>query len=521
MFDDRDGGYAGVGEDGGAASPTAVADVVDSYTAEAAAELAAIEDELKRREWLADPRKWARERIGFDLWSKQALILASVAVNRRTAVKSCHGVGKSVGDALLAAWWIDCHPPGSAFVITSAPSGRQVKAILWRWIGRIQALLGRGRTNLTEWYLEMPDGREELVAFGQKPADMDPTAFQGIHARFILVILDEACGMPKALCVAADSLISSEGGRLIMTGNPDDPATEFAEACKPGSGFNVITISAFDTPAFTGEAVSDEIRNGLVSRVWVEEKRKQWAKDWRWNADRTRCDPPKGAKVEDANPFWLSKVLALFPKAGSGLQLLLPIPWIEAACERSLAPVGPSELGVDCGAGGDASTTGHRRGPVFRILSADHNPDTMQTTGKIVAELEESRAELVKVDAIGIGKGVVDRLAEQKKPVVPIVSGARAADPEHFANWRAESWWAIRDRFESGDIDIDPNDHELLAELSSICYKRTSRGQILIESKDEAKRRGVASPNKADCLMFAFSVPPQGEIDDRKWGLVW
>jgi hypothetical protein len=119
------------------------------------------------------------------------------------------------------------------------------------------------------------------------------------------------------------------------------------------------------------------------------------------------------------------------------------------------------------------------------------------------------------VDVIGIGRGVVDRGKEQKKPFIGVNVGEVADDPESFVNRRAELWWAVRERFERGEIAVDPGDEDLLAELSDIRFKRTSAGKIQIESKDEAKRRGVASPNRADALMLSFA--PE---EDRQ-GLTW
>jgi hypothetical protein len=490
----------------------------DAVKASAREEIAAIENELLRRQWRRSPDSWASEALGSSLWSKQKEILQSIRDNRRTAVRSCHGSGKSFTAATAVAHWLSTHIPGEAFAVTSAPTGRQVRAILWREINRAHGRGGLpGRTNQTEWHMVGLNGHEELVGFGQKPADLDPTAFQGIHARFLLLVFDEACGMPSLLWTAADSLMTNEHCRFLAIGNPDDPTSEFARVCGLGSDWNVISISAFDTPNFTGEAIPTEVSDVLVTRTWVEEKRKLWAPTWVW--DEGRCRPPKGASPDDTDPYWQSKVLGTFPARGGPLSLI-PETWIEAAMERSLAPTEPNELGVDCGAGGDASVTCHRRGPVCRILSEDRNPNTMETCGKVVEERRQAHAALVKVDSIGIGAGIVDRGREVGEPFVGVNVGQSARDPERFSNLKAENWWAVRERFEAGDIDLDPLDMALAAELSSLRYRRTSRGQIQIESKEEARKRGIASPNRADALMLALSpLPPSAK--PKKGGLLW
>ena len=177
----------------------------------------------RARLYAHNPVGWVTERLKQIVWSKQSEIMLSIRDNRRTAVRSCHGVGKSHTASLVAAWWLDTHPPGEAFVVTSAPTFAQVRAILWRYIRRTHRR-GKlaGRVNQTEWHID-----DELVAFGRKPADHDESAFQGIHARYVLVILDEACGIPEQLWIAADALTTNADCRILAIGNPDNPSSHF------------------------------------------------------------------------------------------------------------------------------------------------------------------------------------------------------------------------------------------------------------------------------------------------------
>ena len=477
---------------------------------EAVSELAAIQDEMQRRAWAADPVLWTEERIGEKIWSGQKRILRSVLQHRKTAVPTCHDIGKSFTAGLITGWWLDIHPPGEAFVITSAPTAAQVRAVLWREIGRVHAKGQlQGRVNQTEWHMVMPAGNEEIVAFGRKPADYDPTSFQGFHARRVLYIFDEACGMLPPLWEAADSLIANDASKALAIGNPDIPGSTFAENCMPGSGWNVVQISAFDSPNFTGELLPAEIKEQLIGYSYVEEKRKKWASKWTWNGDRTRCVAPEGSRIEDTNPYWQSKVLGIFP-SNPEIESLIPLSWIRAAQDRTLEPVGDSVLGGDVGGGGDSSTCCQKRGSVCRVLWEDHNPDTMETCGRFVQSMRETQAVQVKVDVIGIGRGIVDRGKELELPFIGINVGEAATDPESFVNLRSELWWNVRTRFETGNIDIDETDEDLAAELATIRFKRMSNGKIKVESKEEARNRGVSSPNRADSLMLALGQPLAG-----------
>lgn len=506
-----------------------------SSTIDEKSELEIILKELQRRIWYERPDEWVTERLGDFLWSAQRRILQTTRKHRKIAVKSCHGIGKSWTVARIAANWLDVNPLETAFVVTSAPSNPQIRAILWRYIGRIHSKGNlAGRVNQSEWYIASPSGKEELVAFGRKPKDFDPAAFQGIHARRVLVLFDEANGIRGPLHDAADSLTSNDESVFIMIGNPDDPEGEFYEACKPGSGWHVETISAFDSPNFTGEKVPKAVAAELVGRLYVEEKRKKWANLWFWvdaNGKETtweigvRCVCPEGADEYDTHPYWQSKILGRFPNVTEEMGLI-PHAWIEAAKERNLSIAGESSIGVDVGGGGDASTIAHAEGQRVRIKHEDHNPDTMHTCGMVIHYLKLCKATSARIDKIGIGRGVTDRGIEQGKPFVgvdvsesPTIDEDPELDPDGFINLRAQNWWRVRKRFELGTIDIDKNDEELASELASLRYKRTSGGQIQIESKAEAKKRGVASPNRAEALMLAVCPTPREDSTSLTWGV--
>jgi len=440
-------------------------------------ELRALKQALLAERYRGDPVSWMRERLGEFAWSKQAEIARSVIEHRHTAVRACHDSGKSFIAARAACWWIDVHPPREAFVVTTAPTAAQVRAILWREMHQAHARGGLpGKMNQTEWLM---DG--ELVAYGRRPSDFDDAAFQGIHARYVLVILDEASGIPESIWTAAETLIANEGCRLLAIGNPVDPNGDFAKACRPGSGWNVIGISAFETPNFTNEEVPDALRPLLVSPTWVEE-RKGWG---------------------EGSPLWTAKILGEFPDESD--DDLIPLSWVQRARERELAPDGEISLGVDVARAGSSETVIMlRRGPVARCVQARTGQDTMRTAGEVIRALRTHGAEIAKVDEVGVGGGVVDRLREQKIPVVGITGGARPKNPRRFANLRAESYWALRELFELGAIDIDPEDDVLAEQLCSIRHAPDSTGRTRIESKEAMRARGLPSPDRADALALSF-----------------
>lgn len=449
-----------------------------------------------------DPVKWAKERCNVDLWSKQCSIIESVRDHSLTAVHSCHAIGKSFVAATTVAWWLDVHPVGEAFVVTTAPTDKQVKAVLWREINRLHTRASlAGRTNLSEWYIG-----KELVAFGRKPADQDPTAFQGIHARYVLLVLDEACGIPKELWDAGSSIVSNEHSRTLAIGNPDDAFGEFAANCKPGSSWNVIHVGYKHTPNFTGEKVAPIVRDSLISPRWVEERRKKWGQ---------------------GSAIFTSKCDGLFPLEGTSGTI--PYAWA-SACRHLELPDSPNdvvEAGIDVGAGGDRTVIRERRGLRAGREEVFVDADPMRTIGRLVQCIVEWGVKRVKVDNIGIGWALTGRLRElsSKHNVAGSQHGETTHDAEvvgvnfgekptlglehKFMNKRAEVYWNVgRELSRLKMWDLGEIDDDVLAELTSSQYEVVdSYGKIKIEKKDEIIKRLGASPDRAEALLLCFYAP--------------
>jgi len=305
------------------------------------------------------------------------------------------------------------------------------------------------------------------------------------------VIVDEAAGVSQEIYEAIDSILTSEHARLLLIGNPTNPIGRFADDFKT-AGVAKHAISCTSTPNFTAFGIT---RDDLINDTWETKITgplpapylitPYWAAKMirRWGAD---------------SQFVQARVWGEFPAAGT--DALIPLHWIDAAVERTLEPVGPDELGVDVARfGTDETVLVHRCGPVARVHAAFSQKDTMATAGAVRAALRATRATSAKIDAVGIGAGVYDRLNELGEPVQEMQSGAAAQDSERFANAPGGVVvgppGTVR---EPGIVDIE-DDEDLVAQLAGIKYKMTSRGQILIESKEDMKRRGLSKPGSRRC----------------------
>lgn len=461
-----------------------------------------------------DPVEWCRKKSGIELWSKQREIAYSVQNNRRTAVKSGHGVGKSFVVSQLAAWWIDTHPPDDTIVISTAPSSRQVSAIMWEEIRKIhrRAKLPGEVQRSDRWLIN-----DIEVGFGRKPQDYDQHAFQGIHRKYVLVIIDEACGIAEWLWIAANALITGEHCRIVAIGNPDDPTSHFERVCRPGSGWNVIKVSVFDSPNFTGEPVSEDARVKLTNDQWVEDMRKD---------------------VGEGTPTWTAKVLGEFPEIDEFSTI--PLGWIYRAQERwqewsdcgRRLPDARFVVGADVARyGGDKTSFAHRVGDIFTRVDIFPGGDTENTADRLIGELDNSpvgNSGTAAIDTNGVGAGVFDKLRRRGYSAVPINFANRTSRKDRsgqieFYNIRAAAYWKLRE-------DLDPTrnptlalppDEKLAGDLSTPRWKTMAGGKLIIESKDDVRKRIGRSPDRGDAVVLANWITSSFEGDPSDYAFNW
>ena len=431
----------------------------------------------------ADPVFFANNILGVRLWKKQRIVLRALCKNRRVMVKSCHGAGKTFLAAVAVLWFSFCFYESR--VLTTAPTFRQVEKILWQEVKKLyensRIPLG-GKMYTTQM-------KVDTGWFAMGFSTEDPDAFQGHHAKHMLVIFDEACGIDPKIWEACEGVLTGRHAVLLGIGNPTDPDTPFNSEFQPRSPAFKMGISAFDTPNFTKEFATDKdpdgFVDGLVTPEWVEEKRKKWGED---------------------SAFWFARVLGEFPPGAS--DALVPLSWIEKAQNRMLEASGSKEFGIDVARYGDAETVIYlRRGNVLRLVGAYNGLDTVQVSDKISNLIKQHTPERVKIDEVGVGAGVVDVLKSRhgRKLIKGVQFGEAADDKDLFLNRRAEIFWNLRKKFEDNEIDIDVHDEELAAQLSKIRYRYDAKNRIVIERKEEMRRRQLPSPDRADTAAIAFA----------------
>ena len=469
-----------------------------------------LDKDTKAEQWRHDGHLWVKDRLDEFLWSKQIEIMESVRDNRFTAVQACHGPGKSRIASRIAAWWMETHPPGQAKVVSTAPTFPQVETILWSEINDAAlraAARGNpfnGRVLATEWKIG-----NQTLAFGRKPSDHNVHAFQGAHARYLLVIIDEACGVVSQFWKAARALMTGPHCRLLALGNPDDPGSEFAKNCA-NPRWNTIKISAFGTPNFTQEWIPDELREVLVDQVYVDDMADEYGED---------------------SPTYISKVLGEFPEeADDGVVRLSSLRrcCLPKETPRTSDELLPVELGVDFGAGGDETVIRERRGIMVGREWRTSTKEAMEVVGLILDAIRETGATAVKLDYIGIGWAIGSRLRELKNDglheadVVDVDVRTVSTKPGKFIRLRSELWWDVaRQLSDDGGWDFsglaEKDRERLVSQLCAPKYTRDSSGRIIVEKKEETRARISRSPDNADALILAYTAPAGGYSFGKDW----
>ena len=455
-------------------------------------------DEIKQNfiHSIQNPKYFTQRILNKQLWPVQAEILKSVRDNSRTAVRSCHGIGKTFTAAMCILWFLYTHE--KAIVLSTAPTWRQVEKLIWKEIRSAyrEAAIPLGGS-LAPKTPELHLIHDEWYAAGL--STNEPDRFQGFHEEHILCVVDEAAGVNIDIFEAIEGILTSSGARLLLIGNPTSIGTPFYDAfMKPG--FKTFHISAFDTPNFTHSGITPEdIANDtwqdkvkeipyprLITPQWVADRYKTWG--------------------EASAPYQV-RVMGNFPQQGE--DTLIPLLWLELAMERwEDTPEGNyRKLGVDVAAyGSDKTVIADRRGLKIMPLNVYSQKNTRETAGLVINHAREADTRNISVDEIGVGRGVVDSLEEEGFENVGVNVAEKSSDSERFHNLRAELWWNLRERLDPEKDPIAlPLDDELLSELASIKYKVDARGAIQIESKDDMKKRLGHSPDRADAVVLAFA----------------
>ena len=180
------------------------------------------------------------------------------------------------------------------------------------------------------------------------------------------------------------------------------------------------------------------------------------------------------------------------------------------AMQRDIEAEGAIEIGVDVARMGNDRTELVKRKGLKEIARETYTKlRTTEVVDKIIAMAGADKTILIKVDDTGVGGGVTDELKKQGYNVLPINFGSRATDPDKYTNIISEAWFYMQGIMNELQLTMD---NDLLMELSNRAWKMDSKGRRAVESKDDYKKRGYRSPDKADATILCFYTPQYPKV---------
>lgn len=483
--------------------------------------------------WRADWNKFVKEALGVTLDSEQQEILRSVQFNHRTSVASGTARGKDFVAACAAISFLYLTPRWNSRgelventkVALTAPTDRQVKNIMMPEVSRLfnrakqRGIILPGRLNS----YDIRTDNEEWFLTGFKADEHNHEAWSGFHAVHTMFIITEATGIGDDTFGAIEGNLQGDS-RILLVFNPNTPVG-YAARSQRGNRWAKFRLNSLTAPNVIEKRIAIQ---GQVNYEWVVDKVEQWctpisAEDREEELDDFEFEG-RWYRPED---LFRKKVLGKFPKVAD--DVLIPHQWIESAQERWKLAQGKEPvsdelrlLGVDvAGMGRDSTCFCERKGKWVAEMQSRNSggqADHMAVAGDIAARRRRHPRMVVSIDTIGEGAGVFSRCLEldDKRYIISCKysEGAKQFDRDlsditgqyRFVNMRAYLFWCVRDWLNPKNDTgaMLPPDNQLLEEATEIRWSFRSDGRILIEPKEDIKKRLGRSTDKFDALANTF-----------------
>ena len=480
-------------------------------------------------QYRTDPVRWAEDVLGVPAWTLRwsltegygdhetdgtpdplAKALDAIAAGSWTATSSGTGTGKTYACAVLILWWLACWRDSVA-VTVATKEDQQAKGV-WREIARQWPRFAEHfpDAELTTLRIRMEPWRGDAwgawgITAAPRAGESSSTAVQGLHAEHLLILVDEAPGVPAPIMTALVNTATGDHNIIAAWGNPDhqaDPLAMFARLAR----VHEIRVSALDHPnVVTGR----ELIPGAATRGSVQLRKDEYGE--------------QGA-------LYQSRVRGIAPEQSE--HALIRLAWCHEAARRGADPaqgkalrVGPKALGVDVAQSenGDQAALAAGVGAMLLAVKAFPCQNATQLGRQVWRQMQDERVQpaYVGVDPIGVGAATVNALDDETDRLgmgrvqrcnggaAPLPALSRAADgasmdwltdANRFRNLRAQMWWQLREDLRNGVVGL-PNDPELFRELTTVQFRDEDR-VVTIEKKEEIRARLGRSPDRADAVVY-------------------
>jgi hypothetical protein len=409
------------------------------------------------------------EAVGCPLadWQAEALTLET----RTTAIVAPRQSGKSRTLAVKGLHWAYSRPAQRVLVVSAGEDASRRLLAEAAAVATRSPLLAASVVDENAGRLSLSNGSEVRSV---------PASERAVRGWSVdLLLIDEAAQVDDGLILGAaiPTTAARPYARIVLAGSPGGPEGAFYLAAEEGDH---------------GSEYVRTFRWQLADATWIGGE----------VIEAARAQLPSAAFEREYEGRFMDVAAD---------ERVIPHEWVAAAQRRELEP-GPVVYGVDIARRpeGDETVILRLAGGVARVEWARRGADLMQTSATIARLADDGWTPTIALDAIGLGMGVLDRLRELQVPVSPFIASARATRSDRFLNLRAEAWWKAREAFRLGDVDLDPDDRTLAAQLCSVRYGLTSSGVVQIASKESMR----SSPDRADALVIALHARAQHEAGE-------
>lgn len=402
----------------------------------------------------------------------------------RISVVSGHGTGKSMLSSLLLLWFLFAH--ADCQIACTSPGQQQMYDVLWKEIKKWIEKMPQGMQDLYIWessHIRMKESPNVWFARAKTASKENTEALAGVHADWVLILVDEASGVEEAIYETMEGALTSGNVLVFLVSNGTRATGYFYDTHnKDKERWQNYKLSSLDSP--------------MVDLKYNKDIEDKYGLDSVQYAIRVKGEFPKEDGMDDSGyvPLLSESQIRMSPNFG-----------------KSLSFSKNSILGVDPSGDGDDKTSFVIRDNFKAQKIYEENKSTAKSIAeKIMTFIEHYglKPHNVIVDAFGCGMDVGKEVALASKGrynITTVNTGDKCeydTDKEQYFNKRAMGFYESRKWIlQGGEIVYNENFKE---EILQIKYKRNLAGLIQIMPKTEMKKKGMRSPNDADAFSMTF-----------------
>lgn len=443
-----------------------------------------------------------KEGEGLTFYQKDTL--NAIPEKFRVCVRGPHSIGKTTLSACAVLWFaLTREAAGQDWKIpTTASAWRQLTKYLWPEITKWARRLNWNKIGWRDKFNERTELLQQSLKlnFGEAfaLASDDPTSLEGAHADELLYLFDESKTILPKTWESAEGAFSGVGKHYwLAVSTPGEPIGTFYEIQARKEGY-----ADWYTKRVT---LADMLAAGRQKPEWVENRKAQWG---------------------ETSAVFQNRVLGEF--ATSDEDGVIPLSWVEAANERwhkwndmrnSVGPGAFTCVSVDLGRMSDKTVIGRRYGFAIDTLEYYTKESAAATFGRVTGILRVYGNKAV-VDGIGMGSPIVDFLRDGGFTVDSFIASHKSNLKDKsgelgFQNRRSAAWWTFRELLDpdSGSNIALPPDDLLTGDLTAPKWTVDAGSRIVVESKEQIKKRLGRSTDSGDAVIMAFSQEENEEDD--------